>query len=257
MKDDPDKDFVLSFLRSMGFHVEPIPESSYKTPDLKVMMPEGDVLVEVISKEDDKQLRDLLESSPGTPLFYNVSSAEKALRKAWHQIRDFPDRDNEDFTLIWFITRKVGGVAVLVRPHIISQLYGIENISGQKIDRTVFDFMPCYFFKESFFFKYQDIDGVVLYEDQLEGQLVELCLNHFSPRYNTFKSMKLKELFRDHFSVTDPREMEAAGKCFIADCEISRKDKNGIVRYLKDKYGLDTVTIDRFLCFNYPVDKNP
>ncbi len=62
MKHDTDKDFVLSLLQNMGFYAEPIPEASYKTPDLKVMMPEGDLLVEVISKEDDKQLRDLLDS---------------------------------------------------------------------------------------------------------------------------------------------------------------------------------------------------
>jgi len=38
MKDDPDKDFVLSLSRDKGFHIEPIPEAHYKTPDLKVMI---------------------------------------------------------------------------------------------------------------------------------------------------------------------------------------------------------------------------
>jgi len=218
------------------------------------MMPEGDVLVEVKSKEDDKQLRDLLESPSGTPLSYNVSSAKKILRKALHQILDFTNRDNEDLTLIWVITRKVEGVTVLVRSNIKTLLYGIEIISGQKIDQKVFDLKPCYFFGESLFFKYQDLDAVVLHEAQLEGQLIELCLNPFSPRYKTFKSMKLTEFFRDRFSVIDPREMEAAGKCFLADCDISRQDKDGIVRYLKSKYRLDTITIDRFMLFNLPVD---
>lgn len=252
MKDDPDKAFVLSLLRNMGFHAEPIPEASHKTPDLKVMVPEGDVLVEVKSKEDDKQLRDLLESPPGTSLSYNVSSAASALHDAWRQIRDFPDRDKEDFTLIWFITRKVGGVTVLTRRNIETYLYGIEIISGQKVDRKVFNLMDCYFFNESFFFKYQDLDGVVLQEAQLEGQLGGLCLNPFSPRYNTFKSMKLAELFRDHSSVIDPREMEATGECFFADCDISRQDKDRIVRYLKSKYGLGIVTGDRPMYINLP-----
>jgi hypothetical protein len=44
MKDDPDKEFVLSLLRVGGLQVQPIPESAHRTPDLRVMMPDGDVL---------------------------------------------------------------------------------------------------------------------------------------------------------------------------------------------------------------------
>jgi hypothetical protein len=260
MKDDPDKVFVLSLLKNIGFHVELIPEASSKTPDLRVMMPAGDILVEVRSKEDDEQMRDFLKSPEGNVLTYNVASAQSALRRAWHQIRDFPDLKEEDFRLIWFITRKERSVTFLVKDYIKPRLYGIENISGQKFDRKVFDPKPCYFFNESFFSRYKDLDGVVLHEDQLGDQLVELCLNPFSlryNRYNTFK-MKLTEFFLDNFSLTDPREMEAAGECFLADCNISRQDKNGIMRYLKSKYGLDIDTliiekkITRFI--NFPVD---
>ncbi len=248
MKDDPDKDFVLLLLGNMGFHAEPIPEASHKTPDLKIKLHEGDIIVEVKSKEDDKQFRDLLESPPGTSLSYNISSAASALHDAWRQIHDFPERDKEDFTLIWFITRKVGGVTVLTTRHIKTYLYGIEIISGRKADRKVFNLIDCYFFNESFFFKYKNLDGVVLQD----AQLVELCLNPCSPHYKTFKSMKLAEVFRDHSSVIDPREMEARGKCFFADCDISRKDKDGIVRYLQSKYGLDIVTIEPLIYINLP-----
>lgn len=253
MKTDTDKYFVLSFLQNLGFYVEPIPEASYKTPDLKVMMPNCDVLVEVKSKEDDKQLRNFLESPPGTSLSYNVASAASALHDAWCQIRDFPDRKKEDITLIWFITRKVGGITLLVGPNIKTHLYGIEIISGQKVDRKVID-LPCYFFEESFFHKYQDLDGVLLHEAQLEVQSIELCLNPFSPHYNVFKRMKLTELFRSNYLVIDPKEMEAAGKCLLADCDISRQDKNGIARFLKDKYGLDSLTIFKPIYFNCPAD---
>jgi len=247
MKVDTDKHFVKSLLENMQFDVELVPEACYKTPDIKLLMPESDVLVEVIAKEDDKQLRDLLDSPSGTILPYNVAPAETKIRDAWRQIRDFPYRDQQDFTLIWFITRKVGGVTVLVKLNIKTLLYGIEIISDQGVER------PCYFFNESFFFKYKDLDGVILHEAQLENQLIDLCLNPFSPRYSTFKSMKLTEFFLDRFSVIDPWEMEVAGECFLVDCDIPRQDKDGIVRYLKDKYRLDKVTIHRSMIFNLPV----
>ena len=73
MKDDPDQMFVLRLLQNNGLQVQIIPElPTHKTPDLRVMMPEGDVLVEVKSKNDDQQLRDLLKSPKGTPLSYKA-----------------------------------------------------------------------------------------------------------------------------------------------------------------------------------------
>ena len=86
MKIDHDKEFVLSLLRNSDLQVQPITEPSTpnppKTPDLRVMTPEGNVLVEVKSKNDDQQLRNFLKPPKGTPLSYNVSSLETYLRDA-------------------------------------------------------------------------------------------------------------------------------------------------------------------------------
>ena len=255
MQDDQDNEFVLSLLRDCGFHVQPIPRSTHKTPDLRVMMPEGDVLVEVKSKNDDQQLRHLLKSPKGTPLYYKASTIETCITDAWRdQIRDFPNRDEANFTLVWFITRKVGGITVLTNSVAMGLLYGIELLQGFKVDRREFYQKKCFFFRESIFFskkKCKNLDGVVLHD----VQSIKLCLNPFSPHYSSFKHTMLADLFRDKFAVVDPMEMEAADECFIADCIVDRKDTNGIVRYLKSKYGLDTVKIFRFgPLINCPVD---
>jgi hypothetical protein len=251
MKDDHDKSFVLSLLRNGGFHVDLISESpNHKAPDLSVALPDSNVLVEVKSKEDDKKLRNLLESPKGTSLSYNVSVIETVLRDGYRQLRDFPDRDDSDFTLIWFITRKIGGVTVLVRPAAMPILYGIESLEGQTVDGNSFGPTSCYFFTESFFFKRKNLDGVVLHDDRS----VELCLNPFSPRHNALNGTKFVAFFREQYSVVDPGQLEAAGKCLIADCVVSRQDPGGIVRYLKSKYGLGRVTINRFSYVNCPVD---
>ncbi|NIA10328.1 MAG: hypothetical protein GWP10_11530 [Nitrospiraceae bacterium] len=251
MKDDHDKSFVLSFLRNGGFQVNPIPElSNHKTPDLSIALPERGVLVEVKSKEDDQQLRGLLKSPKGTSLSYNVSVIETVLRNGYRQLRDFPDRDDSDFTLIWFIARKIGGVTILVGPAVMPILYGIESLEGKTVDGNFFGPTSCYFFYESFFFKRKDLDGIVLHDDRS----VQLCLNPFSPRHNTFNSTKVAAFFREFYSVVNPRQLEAARKCFIADCKGSRQDTNGIVRYLKSKYGIGRITINRFSYVNCPVD---
>jgi len=251
IKDDQDKSFVLSILRNGGFQVDLIPESpNHKTPDLSITLPESNVLVEVKSKEDDQQLRNLLESPKGTFLSYKVSVIETVLRDGYRQLRNFPDRDDSDFTLIWFITHKIGGVTVLVRPAAMPILYGIESLEGQTVDGNSFGPTSCYFFSESFFFKRKNLDGVVLHDDRS----VELCLNPFSTRHKALNGTKVTAFFREHYSVIDPRQLEAAGKCFIADCKVSRQDTNGIVRYLKSKYGLGRVNINRFSYVNFPVD---
>lgn len=250
MKDDLDKNFVQSLLENYGFQIKPIPETTNKTPDLWVVMSGNSVIIEVKSKADDIQLRDLLESQIGNSLSYNKASIETCLRDAWRQIRDFPERDASDFTLIWFITRKLGSVTVLVNSVTKPILYGTELLSGQTIDRKSFDFVNCYFFNESLFFKRKDLDGVVLHDDKS----LELCLNPYSPRRNKFNNTKLMDLFKNHYSVVDPIEIEAGRKAFIVDCDIQRQDKNGIVRYLKDKYRLDTVSINRLEYINCPVD---
>lgn len=88
MKDDHDKCFVLSLLRNGGFQVDLIPESpNHKAPDLSVALPESNVLVEVKSKEDDQQLRNLLKSPNGASLSYNVSVIETVLRDGYRQLR--------------------------------------------------------------------------------------------------------------------------------------------------------------------------
>jgi len=130
---------VLSLLRNGGFQVDLIPESSnHKAPDLSVALPESNVLVEVKSKEDDQQLRNLLKSPNGASLSYNVSVIETVLRDGYRQLRDFPGRDDSNFTIIWFITRKIGSVTVLVRSAAMPILYGIELIEGQTVDKNSF-----------------------------------------------------------------------------------------------------------------------
>lgn len=247
--DDPMRDFVQSFLKSHGLYADKIPETKEKTPDLKLSFAEERILIEVKCKEDDQQFRNIVNSPPETVHPYKKSTLETLLKTAWHQIRDFPERCDSDFTLVWLIAIEPG-ITVFVTPTVMNTLYGIENLEGQ-LDRNAGTYeKPCFFFGHSFFFRRNKLDGVVLQDDSR----LSLCLNPFSKRQNDFRHTPITGLFRKKFKIIDPDEMEKANKCFVADCDLPRTDRNGVVCYLKKKYGLRTITRNRFVLMNCPAD---
>jgi len=249
--DDTIRDFVQSALKKRGLDAVIVPESTGKTPDLALPVAEGRILIEVKSKEDDMQLRRLVESPAGTAHSYTASSLKSLLKDAWHQIRDFPSRSDEDFAVVWLVAARPG-LTAFVRPAVMSVLYGLQNMEGLSEESGKFYEKECFFFGYSFFFRRKKLDGVVLHDDRL----VTLCLNPFSKRHDDFRRTALAELFRRELELIDPKEREESAECFIADCDFPRKDVNSVVRYLKTKYGLATVTLNRFVLVNCPAEEN-
>lgn len=260
MKNDADSVFVQSLLQECGFQADlitPLPDN--ETPDIKVAMPEGIMLIEVKSKEDDTNFRNFLKSPIGTQLTYNTP-ARTPLEKASSQIHNYPDRKDTDFTLIWFITHKPGGITVLTASEVVSLLYGIEHIEGYMKEEQKFYEKDCFFFGESIFFSNKYLDGVVMHDlhppvslFKSKVQPFKLCLNNYSHRYNSFKRTGFVELFKSQFDVIDPPEMEAMNKCFIADCSVDRKNVDGVADSLKKKYSLDTVRLVRYILYSNPI----
>ncbi|WP_420125271.1 hypothetical protein [Longimicrobium sp.] len=249
LNSDTVRDFVQSALKNCGFDVVTIPVSAHKTPDLALLLAEGRILIEVKSKDDDKQLRGLVESPNGTRLSYKISTIESLLKRAWHQIRDFPSRSDKDFAVLWLVAARPG-LTAFTRPAAMTVLYGVQNMEGLIEESGSFYAKECFFFGNSFFFRRKEVDGVVLHDDRQ----VTLCLNPLSKRHDEFRRTTFAELFRRDLELIDPKASEEAGKCFIADCDLPRKDINSIVRYLKRKYGLESVTLIRFVLVNYPAE---
>jgi|SRR5579859_6288651 len=245
---DAVRDFVQSELASRGLNSEAIPVSSYKTPDLALPLEENRVLIEVKSREDDEQFREIVDSPAGTARFYKTGTIENLLRSAWHQIRDFPERTEQDFTIIWLVARKPGITAFAV-PAAMTTLYGIQTMEGLTEATDSPYEKKCFFFGNSFFFRQQKLDGVVLHENNR----IRLCLNPFSLRRDDFRKTAFVELFQNELELIDPKSEEESGEAFIADCAINRKDPNSVVRYLKRKYGLRTVVLHQFVLVNRPV----
>ncbi len=250
MKPDIDAGAVMSLLQGLGLSVDTILESSEnRTPDLRVYGPVGDILIEVKSKEDDKRLRQLLDAPRGMVHPGRPSSLSSRIREGWHQIRDYPDRTDADFGIVWFITRKPYGMTVLTTSFVLPLVYGTELLEGRDTSGQSYE-KPCFFLHGGMFRRYRHLDAVVVHDDRT----LTLCLNPLSPSYSRFRATDFARAFGSSFSVIDPPVTEASGQCFLADCLPEPGTVDDTVRRLKAKYNLDTVTFERFVLFNEPLE---
>ena len=170
---DTDSVMVRNIFRDvLGLHVSMIaPSPKYKSPDLLIEFAGVRVLTEVERKTDDQQFRNLLDGEKGGTLQYSAARTEERVKNAWRQVRDYPERNISDSTLVWLIAGQ-RDTAILTGKAAIARLYGIETLEGYTEAGDYYS-KPCYFFYESLFFKYKDLDAVVVHfsED------VSLCLS--------------------------------------------------------------------------------
>jgi len=253
MSPEIDTQAVMSLLQDLGLRVDAIPKSSEHpppaTPDLRITCPAGDILIEVKSKKVDERLRELMDAPQGTVCLGPPPNIASVVRKAWHQIRDYPERTDTNFTVVWFITRKPHSITLLTQLFIMPILYGTKLLEGSTGADQYYE-KPCFFLNRAMFTRYRELDAVVVHDDQT----LQLCLNPLSRRYSSLRNTHLTKAFDTHFAVVDPPKMENAGTCFIADPLPDGETTDDAVRCLKAKYDLDTVKISRFVLFNEPVE---
>jgi hypothetical protein len=248
MREDDDTKDVLRILNALGLSALPISAThAHKTPDILVEAPDGRVLIEVEGKPRDRQVRDLLDGPAGATLLYRNDRVRDRVHSAWRQIRDYPGRQAIDSTVIWLLCRK-RSEAILTGRAARASVLGTQQLEGETDKGAYYD-KPCFFFHESLFFSHKELDAVVIDD----GESIELCLNPYGPRYATFRDGALAKRFRGAFAVLDPVAEEAAGRAFIADCAIDRRDTNEVVRYLRQKYQIGRPTIWVYQLVNVPV----
>jgi hypothetical protein len=244
---DTDAEMIRGILRDVPeLNVSMImPSPKHKSPDLLIKFTGVRILTEVERKTDDQQLRDLLDVEKGATLQYSVARTEERVKRAWRQIRDYPNRKSSDSTLVWLIAGQ-RDATILTAKAAIQRLYGIETLEGYTETDDYYS-KPCYFFHESLFFKYKDLDATVVHS----CDDVTLCLNPHSSRYDAWKTYAFLSAFS---AVIDPVAEESTGAALFADCDTDRGDTNHVVRYLRQKYRLRRPTITRFELVNMPVE---
>jgi hypothetical protein len=104
---------------------------------------------------------------------------------------------------------------------------------------------PCYFFRNSDFYRRTNIDAVILGECDTNNARIsfELCLNPYGKNYQSLKESDFITPFGS--AIIDPIELEKKGLAYIPDDDVDRRlnelEKicqtcNPILRHLEKKY---------------------
>lgn len=246
---DEDRETVRLILEEMGVSARALkPSPTHKTPDLQVSVNDQRILIEVESKTEDQQVRDLVNGSKGGTLLYRGARNEDRIKAAWRQIRDYPHRSSSDASLVWFLACK-GGSTILVAPSAKRLIYGIELTEVTTNSGDVLN-MPCYFFQDSFFYREKELDFIVVHGFHSP----ELCINPYSPRYKKLRAGDFVAKLSKHMTIIDPLDEESSGRAFVADCDVDRRQSRNVAEYIRAKYALRLLRIEKFVLVNYPAD---
>ena len=232
-----EEEYVIARLGEMGFQAEKIARSSQKTCDLLAADETSQYLIEVKRRRSDESIAGTLRKEGKTELLHHPmgfsAPTGKTMALAVKQL-DATAASGEPYKLIWFcIDPQYNDAATLIQ-QVHDTAFGGANLIRMPRPGEASP-VHCYFFHRSVFFKYPQLNGVVVDT----GRRFTLLLNQFAPRLAEFRTTALFRWFDDGAGgVADPDALEAAGAAFIADCDIDRRNEYGVLAYLKKKYGL-------------------
>lgn len=235
MDDQNLKNSANRLLRDHGFSVTEIAKSEgIKTPDFHAKKDGADFIIELKSREDDKER---LEAARRTFAAGKVASKiattnrtntiSGIVEEAVDQLQGF-QAPSGAFKVVWL--HAAGSDPELQFMQFRGSLYGLCDIAdmGEEKDNT----RPCYYFDFNDFFRHSVVlHGAIL----TTTSELQICINTFSPHVEQFRHSPLVDSFRD--GIDDPAELERRGIAYVADCDYDRRDKQRILAYLQTKYG--------------------
>src|SRR5205814_805159 len=94
--------------------------------------------------------------------------------------------------------------------------------------------LDCLYLTFSEFFRYPQLVGAVLGQRH-SGVLFP---NVLSPACSEFRSSRLFSVFKEHDALWDPADLEIRGDVYVADCPGTRSDRQSVLNYVEEKYGV-------------------
>lgn len=227
-------------LEALNFKVCKITETEVKTPDFCVTIDSETYLIEVKEKLDNPSTKkEMLSYLEDGELFEtslsleSTGSIEKILSIANGQIKEAIN-DESYFLITWIHCSGMHDKAI--EEQIISTIYGSKYLWDNSEKGIT---ARCYYFGHSRFFRYKNtLDAVIITN---KDNMMQLCLNNYSPRYEKIKESKLAQVFIE--GLLDPFVLDAEGKGFLADTDIDRNDERKILDYLETKYNSDNLIV--------------
>ena len=244
MSKDEDTNTVIDILRNFSFSTVRISESPKegKRADIKAEKGGDHFLIEVKSRQDHPELMSDIEKAQPFEIveyekeLFRSNTLAGIIRDAVSQLMDTPDPYNS-FKIVWF--RAVGALIEDEMSFLKSTLYGISHLMVREPNGRIIH-APCYYFDFNEFYKYANLEGVVLDN----GKGLELCVNGFSKRAGEFAKSSLYTFFSSHNAVTDPLKLEEESEIMVADTQISRKNQEAIKDYIQKKYEINVKVLN-------------
>ena len=232
-------------LEELGYTVNPIPTSDYdqkKEADFIVRYHDQTSIVEAKIKEDgpkeEEKKQNTLASDQVSVVEGKLGRNETIshiLRSATKQLESSSDKKH-DFKIIFFLA--TGSNAKTKADQCKDTIYGSTSIIHGNTQK------PCYFYRNSDFYRRKTVDGAIIGHLNHNSISLELCLNPYSNNYIKLKVSRFIEPFGN--AVIDPWEIERQGGAYIPDDEVNRKLEgvqllspmhNPILNHLREKYG--------------------
>lgn len=222
-------DSAKDTLEKLGFSVEKLPESTEsgkKMPDFLVRHGHARALVEAKLKGDDPDEATVREKTLDTGEVYvsdHVLGRDETLsgivRNGSKQLK--ADTGVEaDFKVLFVLMDCIN--ARVVSEQLVDTLYGRTSIIeyGKPPQPK-----PCYFYRNSDFYRRQETDAAIVGHVQAHdgNAILKICLNPYSPRYQKLKASEFLLPFGQ--AVLDPIDEEKAGRAYIPDAEVERKEQ--------------------------------
>lgn len=237
MSDQPS--IAMQVMQIWGATVTQLPTSSKDECDLLAALDGVHLLVEEKTKLDDPRDTQAREASFARgdvhgsvlPLRHN-NTISGIVRKATDQLSSTGSDVAHDLRVIWFTG--VGYHAEAKQHQFISTIYGSTRVF--ELDRP--QMRPCYFFRNSDFFRFRDhLDGAIAAFLTGDTLTMKLCLNPYSQGWERLRDSP----FSQHFKVglVDPIAEEHAGEAYVVDSDMSRSNEYEVLRFLEKKYGLE------------------
>lgn len=227
---------VEQVLEAWGATAKSLPTSTKEESDWLAVLDGCRLLVEEKTKLDnplwEASRRAAFQSGQPYETMMPLMSTNRLsgiVRKASSQLVSTGAELDHDLRIVWLTG--VGRDAEAKYHQFIATLYGSTSI----IERDKPGLKPCYFYRNSDFFRYSNhLDGAVA--AHLSGNTVTmmLCLNPYSLGWQALRDSPFAKQFTT--GLVDPLAEEAAGEAYVADTDQDRTDQGAVIAYLQEKY---------------------
>jgi hypothetical protein len=222
-------------LDHFGMRWEKIPEEDELRADYRVADGRCEYVIEVKQREGaaERQYEHALErdghASMSQPMGY-LNPVSALVTDAAAQLAATPATD-DTLRVMMFVA--LGRDVDVHEEQLFSTVYGAIDLITSMKDGAA-QATRCFYLGFSDFFRLPELDGVLT----VLGDRCRLLVNAFSRRQDILRTSAIYQRLDAEQAVVDPHRLEAEKQAFIADCDISRHNRDAVLAYVKGKYRL-------------------